>query len=134
MDTLVQNWFDNADAYYDYPTAEQFIYTSSIDVAGYDALGNEIASLTIIPPGGVDPGSIDVRTEDWTNVVFDSDWSAVHSVQIGHQTTVSQISYGVVHNPSIDNFVATVVPVPAAVWLFGSALAGLGWMRRKQTV
>ena len=26
------------------------------------------------------------------------------------------------------------VPVPAAVWLFGSALAGLGWMRRKRTV
>jgi hypothetical protein len=24
-----------------------------------------------------------------------------------------------------------VVPIPAAVWLFGSALAGLGWMRRK---
>jgi hypothetical protein len=23
------------------------------------------------------------------------------------------------------------VPIPAAVWLFGSALAGLGWMRRK---
>ena len=31
-------------------------------------------------------------------------------------------------------FVATAVPIPAAVWLFGSALAGLGWMRRKQTV
>jgi len=30
--------------------------------------------------------------------------------------------------------VASVVPIPAAVWLFGSALAGLGWMRRKQTV
>jgi hypothetical protein len=29
---------------------------------------------------------------------------------------------------------ATTVPVPAAVWLFGSALAGLGWLRRKQTV
>jgi len=27
---------------------------------------------------------------------------------------------------------STVVPVPAAVWLFGSALAGLGWMRLKQ--
>jgi hypothetical protein len=26
------------------------------------------------------------------------------------------------------------VPVPAAAWLFGSALAGLGWLRRKQTV
>lgn len=27
---------------------------------------------------------------------------------------------------------ASVVPVPAAVWLFGSALAGLGWLRRRQ--
>jgi hypothetical protein len=26
-----------------------------------------------------------------------------------------------------------VVPIPAAVWLFGSALAGLGWIRRRQT-
>ena len=25
----------------------------------------------------------------------------------------------------------TAVPVPAAVWLFGSALGVLGWMRRK---
>jgi hypothetical protein len=27
----------------------------------------------------------------------------------------------------------SAVPVPAAVWLFGSALAGLGWIRRKPT-
>lgn len=27
----------------------------------------------------------------------------------------------------------SVVPLPAAAWLFGSALAGLGWLRRKQT-
>ena len=25
------------------------------------------------------------------------------------------------------------VPIPAAVWLFGSALAGLGWIRRRKT-
>lgn len=29
---------------------------------------------------------------------------------------------------------STVVPLPAAVWLFGSALAGLGWLRQKQAV
>jgi hypothetical protein len=34
----------------------------------------------------------------------------------------------------ISGTVVSAVPVPAAVWLFGSALAGLGWMRRKQTV
>ena len=26
----------------------------------------------------------------------------------------------------------TAVPIPAAVWLFGSALVGLGWFRRSQ--
>jgi len=34
-----------------------------------------------------------------------------------------------------DNFYySTVVPIPAAAWLFGSALAGLGWLRRRTTV
>jgi hypothetical protein len=31
------------------------------------------------------------------------------------------------------SFTASAVPIPAAVWLFGSALAGLGWMRRRKT-
>lgn len=31
---------------------------------------------------------------------------------------------------SVDNVVVNVVPIPAAVWLFGSALLGLGWLRR----
>ena len=35
---------------------------------------------------------------------------------------------------AIDNFGAQVVPVPAAVWLFGSALGLLGWMRRKASL
>jgi hypothetical protein len=33
----------------------------------------------------------------------------------------------------IDDVSASVVPIPAAIWLFGSALVGLGWVRRKQT-
>jgi hypothetical protein len=27
----------------------------------------------------------------------------------------------------------SAIPIPAAVWLFASALAGLGWLRRRQT-
>ena len=34
----------------------------------------------------------------------------------------------------IDSVSASVVPVPAAVWLFGSALAGLACLRRKQII
>jgi len=45
--------------------------------------------------------------------------------------------YNVTHYESLGywggEIVGSVVPVPAAVWLFGSALAGLGWIRRKQT-
>jgi len=42
------------------------------------------------------------------------------------------VGVGVRDDGSYEAFVATVVPVPAAVWLFGSALLGLGWIRRKR--
>jgi hypothetical protein len=29
----------------------------------------------------------------------------------------------------VDNVLISTVPIPAAVWLFGSTLAGLGWLR-----
>lgn len=29
-------------------------------------------------------------------------------------------------------YLVTQVPIPAAIWLFGSALGGLGWLRRKK--
>jgi hypothetical protein len=32
------------------------------------------------------------------------------------------------------NMSTAVIPVPAAVWLFGSALGLLGWIRRRATV
>jgi hypothetical protein len=48
--------------------------------------------------------------------------------------TVSTDPNGAVENKIGSFIVKAAVPVPAAVWLFGSALAGLGWMRRKQTV
>ena len=33
----------------------------------------------------------------------------------------------------LDNIVVNIVPIPAAVWLFGSGLAGLGFLRRKKS-
>jgi hypothetical protein len=68
-----------------------------------------------------------------TTLAFGSDWSAYSfGVEWKNLDYVLINYYG--DNLAIDNISASVVPVPAAVWLFGSALAGLGWMRRKQTV
>jgi len=59
---------------------------------------------------------------DWLNLV-----SFSYSVSIPGGTPVPAII-------DIDNIVVTAVPIPAAAWLFGSALAGLGWFRRRQSV
>jgi hypothetical protein len=59
---------------------------------------------------------------------FGVDWSNLDSVVFSGVNGAPYVS-------ALDNIVlSSVVPIPAAVWLFGSALAGLGWMRRKQTV
>jgi len=55
-------------------------------------------------------------------------------VWMGIQAVAYQ--YGIYGTSIIDSSISvsaapSAVPVPAAVWLFGSALAGLGWMRRK---
>lgn len=67
---------------------------------------------------------------------FDGPFAAI--TQAGAWGGVWASSIGTVDfvfNPSQTiTFEVTAVPVPAAVWLFGSALAGLGWIRRKQTV
>jgi hypothetical protein len=56
-------------------------------------------------------------------VVYGLEYSNVYSET---STTSSAIGTWLVRS--------TVVPIPAAVWLFGSALAGLSWLRRKQTL
>jgi hypothetical protein len=54
-------------------------------------------------------------------------WEGLKSVSFEVDTS-NNYSFNV---PYFDNIVVNEVPVPAAVWLFGSALVGLGWMRRK---
>jgi hypothetical protein len=37
-------------------------------------------------------------------------------------------------HPELSGVTASVVPIPASVWLFGSALGALGWARRRKSV
>ena len=49
-------------------------------------------------------------------------------------TNLISVEFTTLNGPGvIDNVVVSAVPVPAAVWLFGSALAALGLRRRLQS-
>jgi hypothetical protein len=54
-------------------------------------------------------------------------WSNLESVSFSWDADVSSG----LDIRGLDNINVTAVPIPAAVWLFGSVLAGLGFLRRK---
>ncbi len=63
-------------------------------------------------------------------VFFDDAWKDLTSIDI--EFAVSSFNpFGL--SPVLDNITLQAVPVPAAVWLFGSGLGLLGWFRRRHT-
>jgi hypothetical protein len=92
-----------------------FLFTGN-----YSAGGSVQKSVSLTTTVNLDSGTL-------TPVFFDENWSALSSVDISFAVG-DGFDAGV-----MDNIVVTTVPVPAAVWLFGSALAGLGWLKRTQT-
>jgi len=87
-------------------------YDTTLTVTGYYAAG-----------GTVTTSFFNIGSVFLTTVNFDSSWTGLEKVAFD-----SAGSPGI-----IDNITVQAVPIPAAVWLFGSALAGLGWMRRRQS-
>ncbi len=78
-------------------------------------------------------------TEDMVldySALFDADLVGigltVGTYNVNQEGYVDYVSMTTSAGTDVYNF--SVVPIPAAAWLFGSALAGLGWLRRKQTV
>jgi hypothetical protein len=65
----------------------------------------------------------------WSTYNFDASWAGLESVTISG-TCADQ---GDCSGLGIDNISVNTVPIPAAVWLFGSGLAGLGFLRRKKS-
>jgi hypothetical protein len=108
---------------------------SSFDLFSFDYAAGGSGLLTNLTVTGnlAAGGTIQTIFNDVANItvmetyLLDSAWSGLQSVTFSADQEPGFGNW-------VDNIVVATVPVPAAVWLFGSALAGLGWMRRKQTV
>lgn len=66
----------------------------------------------------------------YTNFVFG--WTNLISVEVSGNSNFGYVAYDNINVAPIDGG-ANAVPVPAAVWLFGSALAGLAGLGRRKS-
>jgi hypothetical protein len=85
------------------------------DVNGSTSISGSLAG------GGFASLGVPVGTGDWLNLRKLTFVAGGNPFGVGSATA------------EIDNIVVSAVPIPAAMWLFGSALAGLGWLKRKQS-
>lgn len=96
-----------------------------------DEFGNEVSGLstTIVNTGETGSSALN------RSIRFDFDPLAAGSqFQIVAQFFfTTPIPLPPPEDEVVSQYAISVVPVPAAAWLFGSALAGLGWMRRRKT-
>jgi hypothetical protein len=81
------------------------------------------------------PGFGGLPSVPWNSPLDPNDFSGYSDSRLGTIRAYNNIT-GVEEGNlefNIDTMSLVAVPVPAAVWLFGSALGLLGWMRRKAT-
>jgi len=84
--------------------------------------GPDVITITGFLAGGGQVSTQVNLTGDYSN--FSPGWTGLQSVEFG----VSAIGNAI----TMDNLIVQAVPLPAAVWLFGPALAGLGFLRRRR--
>jgi hypothetical protein len=95
---------------------------SSLELASLE----KVVSFTGYLSGG---GTVQVDLLAGANLEafsFDDSWSNLQSLEFS-TSDLQGTGLGI----KLDSINVSTVPIPAAVWLFGSALAGLGWFRRK---
>jgi hypothetical protein len=102
------------------------MFTVSLDALGDDI--SDFARITAFTAG-------DVVIDIYTTAGLVSGASETMTIT----DTGANIAYVIAEGVSpdavgFDNLVANTVPIPAAVWLFGSGLGLLGWFKRRKTI
>lgn len=97
---------------------------TQIDAASASSASGVLNLTGYLEGGGTVTQSLDLTWDIAT--VSIAGMSGVTQVDFWFDSAISPAPF------EIDNIVVTAVPIPAAVWLFASALAGLGLMKRRQ--
>ena len=110
------------------------VKTASAGSSSFGVLGTDPVSSDAARNGGFFNNSL--ISVGSTSALFYSQANPADSATLAEANVVSQVGTdGAIFSAlltSDGNFTANAVPVPAAAWLFGSALAGLGYVRRKK--
>ncbi len=96
-------------------------YGTDVLIRAKDQFGNLITEVSVDHTLGL----------GWRTVTFDSSWANITTLEMSGSVLYESIPSA---GGAYDNIVVSTVPVPAAVWLFSSALAGLGWLRLRKKV
>jgi len=102
-------------------------------IHGYDAAGTLINALTAPAAGSQNVND----SAYWQTIHFDSTWTNLAYVTVEGQNAYCSndwlcLGWGTTYvTPSLDNVNISVVPLPAAIWLFASALGLMGWRSRR---
>jgi len=93
----------------------------------------DVAVTGFLAGGGTVETSFSYNTSASSGtLVFGSEWTQLEKVVFGQPSGVSHIeNHAPTFGTGFDNI--HVAPIPAAVWLFGSGLAYLGWLGRKKS-
>lgn len=111
----------------------EFVFNSVVTLQSLDFFDIEFNENNNDPDSEVrlyDINDVEILPDTFfvPNTGGDNQWN---QLVFGDVTGVKRLVVEMNGSGAIDNL--TFVPVPAAVWLFGSALAGLGWMRRRRS-
>lgn len=126
-------------------TGGRVAFCPGCDMFMENANGDTFSFYSFEAQGLSDPGVISIEVTgylegggtlfesvpiDSTSQLIEINWDGLIRVEFNPTESVEFGSYPTI----IDNITVSAVPIPAAAWLFGSALLGLGWMGRKPTV